>query len=109
VDIYPTLTDLCNLKGPGNLAGTSLAPMLRDPKCCGKEFTFSFHPRGKLMGRAIRTEQYRLVYWTDTSGKAVQVELYDHQNDPEENVNVASENVEIVQKLIKKLKQRSIE
>lgn len=109
VDLYPTLANLCDLKRPNGLAGTSLLPMLRDPKHNGKEFAFSFHPRGQLMGRTIRTDQYRLVYWTDKSGKEIQVELYDHQHDPDENINIADNNKEIVQKLIKHLKKRSFE
>ena len=109
VDLYPTLADLCGLKKPNDLAGVSLKPILDDPQQSGKEFAFSFHPRGQLMGRAVRTDRYRLVYWTDKTGKAVQVELYDHQNDPEENVNVAGDHSEIVQKRVQQLKQRSIE
>ena len=103
VDLYPTLADLCGLEGPDDLAGTSMVPMIRDPKRSGKQFAFSFHGRGQLKGRTIRTDRYRLIYWTDKTGKAAQVELYDHEADPEENINVAADHSEIVAKLIKQI------
>jgi len=109
VDLYPTLAELCGLKAPDDLPGTSLAPMIRDPDYPGKGFAFSFHGRGRLMGRTIRTSRYRLVYWTDKAGEAAQVELYDHDNDPGENVNVAAEHPEIVQKLIRRLRKFQIQ
>lgn len=109
VDLYPTLADLCGLEGPDDLAGTSLVPMLREANHPGKGFAFSFHGRGRLMGRAVRTDRYRLVYWTDKTGKAVQVELYDHEKDPGENVNVAAAHSEIVQKLVGHLREYTIQ
>jgi arylsulfatase A-like enzyme len=109
VDLYPTLAELCNLTAPNDLAGTSLVPMIRDPNHSGKGRAFSFHGRGPLMGRAIRTSRYRLVYWTNKAGNAVQVELYDHKHDPGENVNVAAQYPETVRKLIRRLKTYPIE
>jgi len=105
VDLYPTLAELCRLPPPNDLAGTSLVPLIRDPKHSGKEHAFSFHGRGPLMGRAIRTNRHRLVYWTNKAGEAVQVELYDHRNDPGENVNVAADHPETARKLIRQLRK----
>ena len=83
--------------------------MIRDPDHSGKEHAFSFHGRGPLMGRAIRTSRYRLVYWTNKAGEAVQVELYDHRNDPGENVNVAADRPETVRRLIRQLRKFPIQ
>jgi hypothetical protein len=59
------------------------------------------------MGTSIRTERYRYVQWHHWATKELAaVELYDHQNDSGENVNIAGhqENKEIVEKLAAELK-----
>ena len=103
VDLYPTLAELCDLESPDDLAGTSLVPMVRNPSHPGKSFAYSFHPRGKLMGRTLRTDRYRVVHWTNKQGKTAQVELYDHQTDPDENKNIAARHPELVERLLSKL------
>jgi len=44
-----------------------------------------------VTGYSMRTDRYRFVYWCDDRqpDKPVARELYDHQNDPDENVNIA--------------------
>jgi len=104
VDVYPTLADLCGLPAPNDLAGASLTPLLADAAHPGKDGALSFHPRGNLMGKTLRTDRYRLVQWTHRkTGKLAQVELYDHQNDPHETVNVAEANGKVVESLRKQL------
>ena len=45
------------------------------------------------MGYAIRTSRYRYVEWRNWESKQVLTrELYDHQNDPHEMQNVASQD-----------------
>jgi iduronate 2-sulfatase len=100
VDLYPTLLDLCGLKGPGDLAGTSLVPMLRNPAHPGKERAYSFCIKGPLMGKTLRTKRYRIVQWTNQEDRTVQVELYDHDTDPDENVNVAAGQPDLVRSLL---------
>jgi iduronate 2-sulfatase len=59
-----------------------------------------------LMGYAMRTDRYRLVAWKDRRDKAaepVYVEVYDHQNDPQERVNIAADNRELVAELLNQL------
>lgn len=41
--------------------------------------------------------------------EAVQVELYDHRNDPGGNVNVAADRPEIAQRLIRQLRQFDVQ
>ena len=43
------------------------------------------------MGYSMRTDRYRFTRWLDRydHSKVIAVELYDHQNDPQENENIA--------------------
>jgi iduronate 2-sulfatase len=107
VDIYPTLAELAGLPLPPHLEGTSLKPVLESPDKSVKSAAFTQYPRtdkGKrLMGYAMRTDRYRFTRWVqrDDHSKLDAVELYDHQTDPQENVNIAGlpENKELVEKL----------
>lgn len=60
-----------------------------------------------LMGYSLRTDRYRFVNWLDSrdlDAEPVFVELYDHDQDPHETVNVAAENPEVVAALSQDLK-----
>ena len=48
------------------------------------------YPRpGNVMGYAVRTDRFRYVEWLDRDSRRIKArELYDHANDPQENVNV---------------------
>ncbi|HNQ90663.1 MAG TPA: sulfatase [Verrucomicrobiota bacterium] len=98
VDIYPTLCELAGLPLPGHLEGTSLKPLLDDPKRPWKSAAFSQYPRpngksgvGPLMGYTMRTDRYRFTVWVGRNdhSQVDAIELYDHQTDPQENLNVA--------------------
>ena len=86
IDLYPTLADLCGFQAPMTLQGVSLKPLLLDPLATVRESAFSFYKNGKT----LRTDRYRVVKWTDKKTEEVlQIELYDHEKDPHETVNVA--------------------
>jgi arylsulfatase A-like enzyme len=112
VDLYPTLADLCEIPAPAGLEGDSFRPILMNPAAKGKDAAFTSWRKtapgiGKLEGKSMRTDRYRLTVWQplkDTSAEPV-VELYDHQADPSETVNIAAraENKELVWKLTKQL------
>ena len=97
VDIYPTLCELAGLPLPRHLEGTSFAPVLADPQRAWKSAAFSQYPRSaggtSLMGYSMRTDRYRLTRWVQRNDPSMvdAVELYDHQVDPQENVNLARE------------------
>jgi iduronate 2-sulfatase len=85
VDVYPTLLEICRLKKPEEMDGTSLAPVLQDPQASGKAAVFSAVARDAgHFGRSVRTSRYRYTEWPDGSE-----ELYDHEADPAEWRNLA--------------------
>lgn len=106
VDIYPTLCELCGVPLVPELEGHSFAPLLDDPDRKWKSAAFSQYPRGKeTMGYSMRTDRYRYTEWQDTDRNPVARELYDHDNDPQENVNLAGagDMQELVANLSKQL------
>jgi len=108
VDLYPTLCELAGLPKPKlpqaqTLEGRSLVPVLKDPSRGSKEAIFHVFPRnrrrdGQVLGRAVRTDRYRLVEWKKTGAPAdtADLELYDYQADPLETRNLASEQPQVV-------------
>ncbi|MFN7933973.1 MAG: sulfatase [Bryobacteraceae bacterium] len=98
VDLFPTLCDMHALPAPAQLEGYSFLPLLRTPAKPWKRAVFSQFPRpfdspskrGAGMGRSVRTKRYRYTEW-HVPGVEDAVELYDHQNDPRETVNIATD------------------
>jgi iduronate 2-sulfatase len=98
VDIYPTLSELAGLPMPAGLDGVSFAKVLRDPQQKVRESIIHVYPRGKLLGRAIRTARHRMVEWK-APGAAVstaEYELYDYTEDPLETKNLAALQPEVL-------------
>ena len=96
LDLYPTLAELCQLETPPGLGGTSLVPLLNNPSHPGKDRAFSYGHNGRTM----RTDRYRIIRYPD--GEPL-IELYDHQTDPYEKKNIASERPDIVEQLLPQL------
>lgn len=108
VDVYPTLAELAGLpapKGPQPIDGKSLVPILKDSTKTVRDHAYHCFPRRNRLGRAIRTERYRLVEWKAFGASTEQAvyELYDYQKDPLEKKNLAKEQPEVVKALAKKL------
>jgi arylsulfatase A-like enzyme len=92
VDIYPTLCEACGLKIPSHLEGRSMMPLLGNPQRPWKKAAFSQYPRGRVMGYSMRTERFRYTEWQHRkTGEVMARELYDHEKDPQENVNAADQ------------------
>lgn len=103
VDIFPTLVELAGLPAPSGLQpidGVSLVPVLKDPKARVRDHAYHAYPKSKL-GRAIRTERYRLVEWKKIGQKQseAEYELYDYEADPLETRNLAAAKPDIVKQL----------
>lgn len=91
VDLYPTLCELTGLNPTPGLDGRSLSAALTGARELPPKPAFSQFTRfRKYMGRAIRTDRYRYVQWARLSDNGIVArELYDHQVDANEMVNVA--------------------
>jgi arylsulfatase A-like enzyme len=83
MDIYPTLITLCNFPKKEGLEAMDITPLLKNP-ARGWD-----HPSLSTMGignHTVRTERWRYIRYNDNSE-----ELYDHNTDPHEWHNLASD------------------
>jgi len=87
VDIYPSLCELCDLPVPGHVEGLSFVPLLEDPDREWKTAAFSRYQAGD----SVRTDRYRYTRWLDRQNRRYARMLYDHVEDPGENVNIAED------------------
>lgn len=108
LDIYPTLTDLCNLPKPNHLMGLSLEPLIKNPKSKWNKPAYSQILRVKenVMGRTVRTEKWRYTEW---GGGKKGKELYDLEKDPKEQINLSkSFEYESIMKKMKILLDKNV-
>ncbi|MGC9502901.1 sulfatase [Baaleninema sp.] len=103
VDIYPSLCDLCGIDRPDHLEGASFVPLFQNPDLPWKEAVFSRYNSGE----SIKSDRYRYTEWRNNQGNLNARMLYDHVEDPGENVNIAEqpEMADIVAELSEKLQQ----
>ena len=83
LDIYPTLLDLCGLPPREELEGLSLLQLLKDPTSQRERPALTTHGR---LNHSIRSLRWRYTRYADGTE-----ELYDHQQDPMEWNNLASD------------------
>jgi len=84
IDLFPTLCDLADLEKLSQLQGESLVEVMKNPKAPGKKAVFS----RMRSGDSVKTARYRYTEWVNEENKRLAHMLYDHQKDPDENVNV---------------------
>ncbi len=121
IDLYPTLAELCEVPTPENLQGQSLVPMLKDSSAEGRGWALSQVSRGggparatvtrdagsagrRFFGYSLRTPRWRYTEWDEGNQG---VELYDHEQDPQELQNLAHNptHAETVQQLSAQLRE----
>ena len=83
IDLFPTLAELVGLEAPSHLEGTSLMPLLEDPDAPRNQMAITTSGFGS---HAVRSERYRYIRYRDGSE-----ELYDHETDPNEWMNLADD------------------
>jgi len=83
LDIYPTLLELCGIASRDDLEGISLGPLLRNASAARERPAVTSHNPGN---HSVRSERWRYIRYADASE-----ELYDHDSDPHEWSNRASD------------------
>jgi arylsulfatase A-like enzyme len=83
LDLYPTLLEFADLPPNPALEGVSIAALLRNPSARWERPALT---TAGFKNHALRSERWRYIRYADGSE-----ELYDHDRDPLERTNLASE------------------
>ena len=99
IDIFPTLSELCELPVPEHCQGVSLAPLFDDPNQVLR--TEAYCTRGN--GHLLRTNRWAYIEYRDGTQ-----ELYDMLQDPKQFTNLAAtgKHHETVQSLKQQLQAK---
>ena len=100
---------------PDHLEGLSLVSNLNNPEEELHRYVYSIWPHDRtnyektVMGYSVKDGRYNYVEWIKLStGEVLEKELYDHQTDPNETINVFGEDAygEVIKKLAEKVQER---
>jgi iduronate 2-sulfatase len=85
IDIYPTLMELTGIDTPDHVVGKSLTPIFKNNSASIRNSALTKWRNGY----SIKTERYRITKWGENG--ELGYELYDHNNDKEELINLAND------------------
>ena len=114
MDIYPTLLKLTNTKNPNShvIDGFDLATQIsgKTSPTRGKSFLMHYpNQHRSSYYTAYITEDWKLIYhYNPKTPESPSYELYDLENDPFENNNVAKSNPEKLKNLVKTMSQQLV-
>lgn len=91
---------------PEVVQGTSLFPVINGEKDQHKNGAISFFKSKGAKGYSYRTKRYRYIEWSK-GNKVEAIELYDYENDPQEKINLATqqESKELIRTLSQALRE----
>jgi len=94
VDIYPSLIELCSIDLPYSMDGESFVNILENKNIKPNDVAYGYYRNGIT----VRNDRYRLTrYFREEEPK---IELYDHNFDPHETINIAKDKPEVVEQLM---------
>jgi len=103
-DVLPTLADVAGVNAPNNIDGISFLPELTG-KGEQKEHEFLYWEFPAYQGQqAVRLGDWKGIR-KNIFKDNMEIELYNLVTDPQEQVDVASENPEIIQRITQIMKQ----
>jgi len=100
LDLYPTISSLCELPKQPHLQGKDISKMLDDPKHTVREAAFSVAPFRQ--GFLLRENDWAYIQYGEDASKGI--ELFDVRNDPKQYTNLAKDPA--YEKVVKRFKNK---
>jgi len=85
IDIYPTLMELTGIDTPDHVVGKSLTPIFKNNSASIRNSALTQWRNGY----SIKTERFRITKWGENG--ELGYELYDHNSDKEELINLVND------------------
>jgi len=104
VDIAPTILELAGVKVQVDMDGISLISLIEGKKLKRRDVVMLESTQQKAIG--LRTEEWKLIKYLEKTPEGLPagyLQLFNVSKDPSERVNLAYHELEVTEKLIKKL------
>jgi arylsulfatase A-like enzyme len=105
LDIFPTIFELVGIMQNNTKYSSSLVPLINNQQITEKEIflhTIPYEKESPLDKIGIRTSKYK--YFRNSKNSKKDVNLYDLKNDPYENNNISKNNLPVIEKMEKSLR-----
>ena len=90
LDVLPTICDYAGVKGPAEMRGKSLRPIIEKPQQPGHEYVVSEMANGPARSFMVRTKRHKYMVFPGTGGQKQEM-FFDLQTDSGEMKNLAAQ------------------